>query len=854
MNTQKDILLRWGALALLLLFYTQVSFAARATSITLDEPLHIASGYTILRTGDYRLVEEHPPLVKMWMALPLLPLRDLPDPRTLPAWAEAAHPTTESLPLLHMAQQLLYPYQPTDRWLFPARMMSALLGVLMLAGVARFAGDLGGARGALFTVAFAAFDPNLLAHGAVAGTDLGATAFILLALFSAHRFMRRPTLHRAALTGVVLGLALAAKLTATLLGPALGIAGLWLVFHAKGRERQRLFWLGALVIGVTALTFWGIYGFQVGDVPGITFPIPAAAHAIPILRLREHAAGGHQAFLLGKNSMHGWWWYFPIAFALKTPLPVLLLAVVSCGVWVVQRGLRAEGYVSSATGCRICSSRIKHHVSRITHHASRITPGALALLLFALLYVVSSLLSPLNIGYRHLLPLLPFLYVGIGAQMANGEWQIANGESRIVHHASRLTLYFLPLVSCLLLLTWHIIGTLAVAPHFLTFFNEIAGGARQGWRYLADSNTDWGQGYKALARFQEKESIDSFHLSAFIFYDPAIYGVKYTALTPLGGDTPAVFPARFAPPPGDYVISTSPLNGIPLADPEMYDWFRWRAPDAQIANALHYYHVTADEVAVEWIAQCNVPVAPLDDTAIAEGFGRTGVRRVDFDCTQSWLIPGGDAPGRYVLHGAQLQDTLRARLHLTAPPAVDPFVARRLDALDIVYRQRAYRTEPAFAIYAPAGETSIPASGGWIARAETPPAAFQEQTPIAGPVEMDGPLTFLSAAAYRQKETIDVETWWLVSAAAPARPLSIMGHLLTTSGEVKGVADGLGIPVYAWQTGDILIQRHTFTLSAAEARADYVLRTGVYWLDDGTRWSIKTTTEADAFFIPFTLQ
>lgn len=432
---------------------------------------------------------------------------------------------------------------------------------------------------------------------------------------------------------------------------------------------------------------------------------------------------------------------------------------------------------------------------------------------------------------------------------------MTNDESRITtHHTSRITHPPLLLTSYALLLIWLIIGTVAVAPHYLTFFNEISGGPKEGWRYLADSNTDWGQGYKAVARFQETESIDSLRLAAFAFYDPAVYGVNYTPLTPLGGDTPAVFPSRFAPPPGDYVISTTPLDGIPLADPEMYDWFRWRAPDAQIANALHYYHVTANEVAVEWIAQCNVPVAPLDDTAITAGFGLTGIRRVDFDCAQSWLIPGGDAPGRYVLHGAQLRDTLSARLHLSTPPAEDPFVAQRLDALDIVYRQRAYRTEPAFAIYAPAGDTPIPASSGWIARAETSPAALPEQTPITGPVEMDGPLTFLSAAAYRQKETLDVETWWLVSAAAPARPLSIMGHLLTTSGEVKEVADGLGIPVYAWQTGDILIQRHAFALSAAEMRGDYVLRTGVYWLDDGTRWTIKAATKADALFIPFTLQ
>ncbi|MCX7681767.1 MAG: hypothetical protein N2508_07365, partial [Anaerolineae bacterium] len=104
------------ALVVLLLALWALSLhAARATSLTIDEGLHIASGYTILRTGDYRLIEEHPPLTKVWIALPLLAVPDLPDPRALPAWAEAATPTTESLPLLHMAQQLIYPYRPLDR-------------------------------------------------------------------------------------------------------------------------------------------------------------------------------------------------------------------------------------------------------------------------------------------------------------------------------------------------------------------------------------------------------------------------------------------------------------------------------------------------------------------------------------------------------------------------------------------------------------------------------------------------------------------------------------------------------------------------------------------------------------------
>ncbi|HQE91548.1 MAG TPA: glycosyltransferase family 39 protein [Anaerolineae bacterium] len=823
---------RFYVLIPLLAYFLLATSIGSATSITVDEGLHIASGYTILRTGDYRLVEEHPPLIKLWIALPLLPLRDLPDPTTLSAWSEAAQPTTESLPLIHMAQQLLYPYQPTDRWLVPARVMGILLGMLLLAVIVRWAWDLWGERGALLAVVFAALDPNLLAHGAIAGTDLGATTFILLALFVAHRFLRRPTLRRAALTGVVLGLTLTTKLTAALLVPALGIAGLVCLGQAKAPHRGPILRLGLLVIGLTGLTFWGVYGFQVGDVPGVSIPLPAAAHMIPILRLREHTAGGHQAFLWGENSMRGWWWYFPAAFALKTPLPTLLLALGAMLSWAAEH--------------RNVTTLKRWNVQ--------------TMFLFPLFYIVSSLLSPLNIGYRHLLPLLPFLYVGLAYlgvwsteyEAQSHKFSIPNFKTLPTPHSSLLTPHSLLLTAYSFLFAWQLFGLLRVYPHPLTFFNAMAGGAHNGWRYLADSNTDWGQGYKALAHFQETEGIERLRLSAFVFYDPAIYGVHYTALTPLGGDTPAVFPSRFAPPPGDYAISVTPLAGIPLVDPEMYDWFRWRAPDAQIANAFHYYHVTADEVAVHWVAQCRIPVAPLDDAAIAAGFGVTGVRRVDFDCTQSWIIPGSATAGRYVLHGAWLQDTLKSRLHYAAPPATDPFIARRLAALNIVYRQRMYRTEPAFAIYAPAADPAIPSSTAWIARAETAPAELSTKPTTPAPIALEGALTFVGAAAYPQEEGLDVETWWRVTDTAPSRPFSIMGHLLDETGEVKGIADGLGVSPQTWQPGDLIIQRHVFLLPAEDRHVDHVLRTGVYELDDGTRWTVASDPEADALFIAVT--
>jgi len=786
------------ALALLCYFLGQALSNATATSLTIDEGLHITSGYTIWRTGDYRLIEEHPPLVKLWLALPLLPVPDLADPTTLPAWQDAASPTTESLPLLQMTQQLLYPYEPVDSWLFPGRAMSALLGIILLAVIARWTRDWVNPAAALVALGLAAFDPNLLAHAAVAGTDLGAATLITLALWRATRFLKNPDLPSAAITGVLLGLALSAKLTASLLGPSLALAGILVLLTVTPAKRIRLVKLGLATITVAGVTLWATYGFQIGRVPGIPVPLPATSHAIPILRLMDHSGGGHQAYLLGENSNYGWTTYFPVAFLIKTPIAALLAM--------------AGGLVASA----VVVWRTKTGPARLAALLS-------APVLFAATYVITSLLSSLNIGYRHLLPLLPILYVATGAIV-----RVCRLSSTVVRVGIRIATGALLLSQAT--------ATLAQSPHLLAYFNAAVGGSGNGWRYLADSNTDWGQAYKALADYQSDNAIGPVQLSAFIFYDPALYDVDYTALTPLGGDTPAVFPSRFAPPAGDYAISATPLDGIPLADGEMYDWFRWRVPDVQLGDALFIYHVTTEETATHWLAQCISPTAALSAEAITAGFGGEPERQLSFDCTRTWVYPSAaSGPGAYVLHGALLDDPLSARLHRSAPPATNPFVKARLATTVIAYRQRAYRTEPAFAIFRQTESPQLDA-GAWL-----------DPVAVTLPVHLDGPLAFRGAQHRVAGGEYEVETWWEVTQTPDGRPFSIMGHLLAQNGEPLGVDDGLGIAPADLRAGDILVRTHRFHAKVGSQGLHF--QTGAYWLDTIERWPLSDTPDDNVILV-----
>ncbi len=779
---------RAARLALLLIWFALTAQAARHTSFALDEPLHITSGYACLRTGDYRLVEEHPPLMKMLEAAPLLLTRPpLPDPRTVSGW--------ESADLLQVTHEVLLTYRPLERIAYPARVPTMLVGILLASLLTRWATELFGPRAGLLALTLFTFDPNFLGHGGVAATDVGATCAIFAAMYTFWRWIADPDgprLRSALLAAVMLGLALTVKTTALLLLPVL--AGFILWGRPAGRPLKSYLGQSLLAAGVALLTLWAVYRFEVGPLPGGSLVVPAPDHLRPLLKLLNHVRDGHSAFLMGWNYHHGRWDYFPIVFLVKTPALTLLLGLVTA------LGVLAHRF--PALGWR----------------------DEVALLGLPWFYFAVSMHSDINIGYRHLLPVLPFLFVWL-SRLATVDF------APVWRWGGRAALLAYALVA------------LTAFPWYLSYFNALAGGTDNGWRYVTDSNTDWGQGYKALADFQRQHRIGRVGLAAFLTYDPAAYGVNYTPLTPLGGDTPSVFPSRLAPPPGEYAISLTPLDGVPLSDPEMYDWFRWRTPDARIAHALAYYRITPQESAVAWLAQCITPTAPLDEQAIVAGFGSRQLRRIDFDCTQSWIIPGGS--GDYVLHGALLRDTAAARLHLAPPPVVEPFVARRLADAQIVYRQRAYRDVPAFAVYRLTQPPPLPPTEAWVAPAATAPQTLNG-SPREAPIPLDGGLTFLGVTAAPAADGFDVATWWRVNRTPSASALSVMAHLLTPDGHAVANADGLGIPPAAWHVGDILIQRHHF---AAPTGASYTLRTGIYNRQDGQRWTIGGGA-ADALFIP----
>jgi len=538
---------RFLLVGLLILAFALALTSAVQKSPTMDEQNHVARGAAYLGTGDPRLSIEHPPLINVLSALPAHLLLDLQLP--LDGWWEASE-------WYHFADNFLWRANThPDRIIFLARLPIIGLTLMLIALVFRWADARFGPWGGLLAAAFCALDPNILAHARLSTTDLGGVFFAFLATYLLWRALRQPSAsrqgRRVLWAGLALGLAFAAKLSALLFGPILvllalldGIPG------GPGQARRLLNRAGMILAAIllALLVIWAAYSFQINPLEEGSLPVPAPPYIRGVRAILDFASGGRRGYLLGQISTEGWWYYFPVAFVVKTPLATLVGLLIATGM-------------------------------ALRRHAER--RDDLFILIPPLLFLLISTTARLNLGYRHLLPVLPFLAVHLG---------------RLVNLPSRFR-RFPPLV----LATWLAISTVTIYPHFLAYFNPIGGGPENGWLILADSNMDWGQDLKGLRAWMEREGMERVRLSWYGSAHPEAYGIAYD---PLPGvclwQPPEVWSASpFAPgdrpPPGIYVVSASNLAGVSLYNPDLYTWFRARPPDAKIGYSLFIYKVTDDE-------------------------------------------------------------------------------------------------------------------------------------------------------------------------------------------------------------------------------------------------------------------
>jgi hypothetical protein len=509
----------------------------------MDEQNHIARGAAYLGTGEPRLSVEHPPLVNTLSALPTYLLNiQLP----LDIWWEAGE-------WYHFADNFLWHTNNNpEQIVFLARLPIIGLGMVMASLVFRWADARFGCWGGLLATTFCALDPNILAHERLSTTDIGGTFFIFLAAYAFWKTSQNPAVITTIFSGLALGLAFAAKLSALLFGPLLAT-----IFLLDVRIKRSVNWSQYLLkriiilLAITSLAFlvvWGSYCFQIGTSTITEFPTPLPTYIHGVLTILDFAGGGRPSYLLGKISTSGWWYYFPVTLAVKTPLATLI-------------------------GLLVATMMLLRQASR----------DDLFTLVPPVIYFAVSTTARLNLGYRHLLPMLPFLAVHIG--------RLPLPSPKDLQSLKIARLAFSLLIASML-----IFSNLTIYPHYLTYFNIIGGGPENGWRILADSNIDWGQDLKELKRWMKQNEINQIKLSWFGSAYPEHYDISYEPLPGVG------FPSHFElwrnppfntnqPEPGLYVISVNNLLGLNLPDPDLYAWFRARPPDDRIGYSLFVYEV-----------------------------------------------------------------------------------------------------------------------------------------------------------------------------------------------------------------------------------------------------------------------
>jgi 4-amino-4-deoxy-L-arabinose transferase-like glycosyltransferase len=554
---------------LLVVLGVEVVSTIRQQSLTWDEGDHIFAGYESWKAKDFGLNPEHPPMVKMVATIPLLGL-----PLKVPALQGRFFKAEAYLD----GRELLFrngPEYGADTLIFRVRLAAGIF-VVVLAVLVFLAGwEMFGVGAGLIALTLFCFEPNLLAHGAYVTTDMAVSCMLFGAVYAFYRYVRVPTVGRLVVVGVMSGLALAAKHSAVLLLPILVLLAVSEVLLAKksgerrGRIALRLTGALAAVVVIGVAVLWGFYGFRYSARPvGLRLDPTLAEYVMPLRPMeakgilyvgRMHMlpesflygladvrsmANEMPSYIFGKVYSHGVWFYFPAVFAIKSTLG--FLGLLALAIWAMARG-------------------------GLGHRRE-----VLFLTIPPIFYLLIAMESSLNIGARHILPLYVFFAVlAAGGAMAlvrvDRRWGWVVGGLLVLHAGSSLKAY----------------------PNYMAYSNEVWGGPTQTYRYLTDSNTDWGQQLKATKAYIDQHEIKECWIAYFVapFVLPSDYGIPCKRLpTPDSwfSEEQIVVPTVIH---GPVFISAGDLNGFEFGSSVLnpLEGFRAAKPSAFIQDGIFVF-------------------------------------------------------------------------------------------------------------------------------------------------------------------------------------------------------------------------------------------------------------------------
>jgi 4-amino-4-deoxy-L-arabinose transferase-like glycosyltransferase len=479
---------------LLIIFGAELVLSARQLSQTWDEADHLLAGHRYWQCADFSFDVESPPLPKLIAAASLywMQLRQ-PDP---PCGSREIGDEFED------GRRFLYS-NDADRLLMRARLAASLFTLTLLLLVWHATKSFFGITAAVFSAVLLVFEPNILAHGALVTTDMALTVAFFSAMVALYWYFQRPNAWRVLVVGLTMGLTFASKFAGVLVIPVImALAGLEIIWRGnlEHEAQERRLHLRRTVVDISAALFigvfvvWSFYAYHFAAEPRSAYvrtgerilqksgakaaamPDPGRERGVfPFIfavfrkakllpecyleglgRMIESAESGRRMFAFARTYETGRWFYFPFALIVKLTLPVMLflsLCLFEGPFWSQHRR------------------------------------ELLYLTIPALLFLAFSMISRVNIGIRHVLPLLPFLIVIAGA--AATVW------------FSRLPWRILVCV----ILAWHVVSSMHSFPDYLSYANEAFGGPANAYNWLGDSNVDWGQSLKEVQRYIARNSV-----------------------------------------------------------------------------------------------------------------------------------------------------------------------------------------------------------------------------------------------------------------------------------------------------------------------------------------------------------
>ena len=450
---------RWVALFMGAVAIARVALTIPVFNQTIDEPYHIGAAAVLTQRGKHLLGVQHPPLGRLpaGVALAALGARVPYDDASRNVGKEDEAYAVGTAALFHAG---------VGYWkvLTATRAAMLLFPALALFYLYRLARMLTNGLVAMLGVAFFSLDPVLLGNGMWVTTDVPACAGYLIGIYHGLRWLERPTVKSATFAGLAYAVALGLKFSTLI------IPGVLLLILVARPGRARLIpiasWIGqALVYATVAFAaLWAIYFFDVGRMRESTVlgdapqwqrvptwvketPVPMPSCWLGVMRLIGHNQQGHSGTFLGQFSQFGWWYFFPFIILMKTPLGFVAALLSALVVWLTR--------------------------------AQRTAWPVAPILLPAGAFLGVAMIGNLSLGVRHVLPILPFLYLF-------AVWQLV--RIRLVP-------------ALLVMMCVAAVETAVIHPDYLAFFNVASGGPARAERITLDSDLDWGQDVYRLAQY-----------------------------------------------------------------------------------------------------------------------------------------------------------------------------------------------------------------------------------------------------------------------------------------------------------------------------------------------------------------